>query len=100
MSKRLIIVAMCCVAVTGCAASSGVVSQGDGTYFASKQAATGFSGPGNLKADVVNEAREYCGRGGKDLQIVKIDEAQPPFLLGNYPRAEVTFRCASTKAPA
>lgn len=59
------------------------------------QAATGFSGSGNLKADVIDEAREYCTRDGKGLQIVKIDETQPPFLLGNYPRAEVTFRCSS-----
>jgi hypothetical protein len=41
----------------GCASDSGVVDQGGGTYFVSKQAATGFSGLGNLRADATTEAR-------------------------------------------
>ncbi|RQQ19701.1 hypothetical protein DF107_18015 [Burkholderia stagnalis] len=92
--KRLFLISAAVLA--GCAASSGVVSQGDGTFFISKQAATGFSGLGNLKAEVIGEARDYCARTGNAVQIIKIDEARPPFILGNYPRAEATFRCTST----
>ncbi|HDR9078161.1 TPA: hypothetical protein QDA98_000711 [Burkholderia vietnamiensis] len=84
------------LALQGCAASSGVIAQGDGTFFASKQAATGFPGLGTLKADVIGEARDYCARSGKGIEIIKSEESKPPFIFGNYPRAEITFRCATS----
>lgn len=59
----------------------------------SRQAATGFSGSGTLKAEAFQEASAYCMAQGKALQVVSTQEAQPPFLLGNYPKAEVQFMC-------
>lgn len=61
----------------------------------SRQAATGFSGSGTLKAEAFQEASAYCNNQGKSLQVVSTHEAQPPFLLGNYPKAEVQFMCLS-----
>lgn len=58
-----------------------------------KQAATGFGGLGNLKAEALQEAGTFCAKTGKQIAVVKMTETEPPYVLGNYPRAEVHFRC-------
>ena len=79
--------------VCGCAANSGVVAIGSGMYMVSRQAATGFSGMGTLKADAMKEANDFCIAQNKTLKILSTDEAEPPFILGNFPKAEVQFTC-------
>jgi hypothetical protein len=79
--------------LSGCAANSGVVSTGQNTFIVSRQAATGFSGSGNLKAEALNEASQYCTNQQKSVSIVNVREAQPPFVMGNFPKAEVQFTC-------
>ena len=83
------------VLLTACAANSGVVPAGPDTYLVSRQAATGFSGSGTLKADALREANEYCASQKKQLKVINTTEAQPPFVLGNFPKAEVEFMCLS-----
>ena len=77
----------------GCAANSGVVPTGPDTYMVSRQAATGFSGMGTLKADALREAGAYCSRQHKSMHMVNATEATPPFVLGNFPKAEIEFKC-------
>lgn len=79
--------------LAGCAATSTIAPMGNDTFMLSKQAATGFPGLGNLKAEVLTEANAHCGKTGKSIQVVSTTESQPPFILGNYPRAEVQFTC-------
>ena len=79
--------------VAGCASNSGIIPIGTDTYIVTRQAATGFSGSGTLKAEAFKEASAYCISQGKALQVVSTTEAQPPFLMGNYPKAEVQFMC-------
>lgn len=81
------------VFLTGCATNSGVIPIGRDTYMVTRQAATGFSGSGNLKAEAFQEAGQFCVGQGKSLQVVSTAEAQPPFVFGNYPKAEVQFMC-------
>jgi hypothetical protein len=90
--QPLCIVSICTV-IYGCAANSGVVPMGQGNFMVSRQAATGFSGSGNLKADAFREANQYCADQMKDLKAISAHEAEPPFLLGNFPKAEVQFTC-------
>jgi hypothetical protein len=80
--------------VAGCASNSGVVPMGADRYMVSRQAATGFSGLGTLKADALREADRYCAGHGRSLIVDNTTESQPPYLLGNFPRAEVQFHCA------
>ena len=91
---RLVLVAAL-VLLVGCAANSGVVPAGRDTYLVSRQAATGFSGSGTLKADALREANEFCASQKKQLKVIGTTEAQPPFILGNFPKAEVKFMCLS-----
>jgi hypothetical protein len=79
--------------LVGCASNSGVVPIGPDTFMVSRQAATGFSGSGTLKAEAFQEANQYCISQKKKLQVVNTSEAQPPYVLGNFPKAEVQFMC-------
>jgi hypothetical protein len=79
--------------IAGCAANSGVISMGADTFLVSRQAATGFSGSSTLKAEALQEANQYCQIQRKTIEVVNMSETQPPFILGNYPKAEVQFRC-------
>ena len=89
--KRFILIAA--VVLTGCASNSGVIAMGSDTYFVSRQAATGFNGMGTLKAEALGEAGQFCGSKGKALQVVSQKDAEPPFILGNYPKTEIQFKC-------
>jgi len=66
---------------------------GTDSYMVSRQAATGFSGAGSLKAEAYREASEFCVSKGRQIQVVSTKEAQPPYVMGNFPRAEVEFMC-------
>ena len=77
----------------GCASNSGIVPTGDDTHIVSRQAATGFSGLGTLKADALQEANQYCLSQKKNLHVISATESKPPFIFGNFPKADVRFRC-------
>ncbi|MFZ6757221.1 hypothetical protein ACO0K9_08360 [Undibacterium sp. Ji50W] len=79
--------------LTACASSSGVMSIGKDIYMVSRQAATGFFGSGTLKAEALQEATQYCEKLGQSFQLVSTQEARPPYLLGNVPKAEIQFTC-------
>jgi hypothetical protein len=84
-------VPICVSVVAGCAAQTGVIPTGEGNYLVAKQAATGFPGLGNLKADALQEANQFCASKGSDLFVTRSSETQPPYVLANYsstPRAK------------
>ena len=85
--------------VVGCASQTGVVPNGQGGYLIAKQAATGFPGLGNLKAEAMGEANQYCQSQGREFLLTNEMETQPPYLLGNYPRAEISFQCVPPQSP-
>jgi hypothetical protein len=91
--KKLIGIAFTLITASACASHTGIVSIGQDTYMIAKQQATGLPGLGNLKAEIIGEASQHCAGLGKELQIVSTQETQPPYVLGNYPRAEVQFMC-------
>lgn len=82
-----------------CASNSGVVPIGPDTFMVSRQAATGFTGHGNLKAEALREAEDYCTGRKKVMQIVNSTESQPPYIFGNFPKAEVQFMCLDPNDP-
>ena len=77
----------------GCAVNSGIAPNGQSTFTVSRQAATGFSGSGNLRAEALTEASQYCASQQKTLTVIRVVEAQPPFVFGNFPKANVEFAC-------
>jgi hypothetical protein len=93
--KKLIIAGA--IFMVGCASNSGVVPIGQDTFMVSRQAATGFSGSGTLKAEAFQEANQFCEKMGKSLQVISTYEASPPFILANFPKAEIQFMCLEAK---
>lgn len=85
--------------VGGCAAHSGVVAMGPDTFMVSRQAATGFPGLGSMKAELMAEGAAHCRAAGKQFKVVATRESQPPYVMGNFPRAEIEFVCLSPGDP-
>ncbi|PPU39841.1 MAG: hypothetical protein EOO81_07320 [Oxalobacteraceae bacterium] len=68
---------------------------GNDTYFISKQAATGFTGLGSLRGEAMRDAFAQCKKSGQSVEVTDTVDAKPPFVLGNFPRVDITFRCVS-----
>ncbi|WP_222946792.1 hypothetical protein [Caballeronia sp. EK] len=92
MLKKVCTIGICAL-LCGCPSYSGIIPMGQDTFFLSKQGASSFSGMGSLKAEVVQDAGEYCSKQEKALQILSTSESQPPYIFGNYPRVEIQFTC-------
>ena len=78
--------------LAGCTTKSGVLSGGPDTYLVTHQAKTNFANLDNLKAEVLQEANEYCLSQNKIIRVIKTSES-PHHIAGNYPRAAVQFMC-------
>ena len=89
--RKLICIGL--LAVAGCASNSGVIPAGNGALMISKQQGTGFPGIGSMKADAYREASAYCSAKRQDFEMLNYFETQGPYILGNYPRVDLTFRC-------
>lgn len=87
------------VGVAGCASNTGIVPIGKNQYTIAKQQATGFPGLSNLRAEIIAEATAFCVGKGLEFELKKVQETQPPYILGNYPRSEIFFICAPPAQP-
>ena len=83
------------ILASACASNSGVVQMGNDTYFISKQAATGFTGLGSLRGEAMQEAYARCSQSGRSVEVTDTVDSKPPYLLGNFPRVDITFRCVA-----
>lgn len=81
------------ILLTGCAQNSGIIPMGGETYMVSRQAATGFSGMGTLKAEAMREAYEQCQKSQKIVSVLETIDAKPPYIFGNFPKTEIRFKC-------
>lgn len=97
MGKMKLAVPVALLAIlSGCAVNSGIVATSDDTYYVSRQAATGFTGLSGLRPEAIKEANEQCAKMGKKYIEIGSKESQPPYILGNFPRVEIQFRCVKT----
>ncbi|MGP4988182.1 MULTISPECIES: hypothetical protein [Pseudoalteromonas] len=81
------------IVLAGCAQNSGIIPMGGETYMVSRQAATGFTGMGTLKAEAMREAYTQCQKSQKMVKILETIDAKPPFIFGNFPKTEIRFKC-------
>ncbi len=95
----LCILAIVALSMSGCALNSGVVPLGGDRFMITRQAATGFSGSGRLKAKAIIQAEKFCASRGKTMKVVAITEAEPPYVLGNFPKAEIVFDALDPNDP-
>jgi hypothetical protein len=45
------------------------------------------------------EAGQYCAGQGRGFILMGATETEPPYVLGNYPRAEISFQCVVPETP-
>ena len=90
--KKLALLLVVVLFLSGCATKPGVVSSGPDTYLVYHQGATGLSDFGKLKAEALQEAKEYCLSQNKNIHVVNTSESTFR-VFGNLPKAKVQFMC-------
>jgi hypothetical protein len=81
--------------LNACAIDTGVVPLSSNTFTITKQASTGFPGIDGVKEGVLQDANKYCANTHQLLKILSTSETKPPYIFGNFPKAEMTFSCES-----
>jgi len=88
------LIAMSGLALIGCAqTNTGPLSAGKDTYVISRQAGAFPSGKEPLLAEALAEANVKCDAEKKKMVLVSTAENQGPFILFNYPKATIIFKC-------
>lgn len=90
--KNVILICAVASSLLACA-SSGPIPTGDGAYLLTKQSAGGVFKPGaSVKADLLIEANEFCGKSGKQIQLLSANSKNAiPFARTSS--AEIQFKC-------
>lgn len=82
--------------IAGCATTTtGPVPAGKNTYVMSRQEGAFPSGSEPLLAEVLAEANVFCSNQDKEVQLINSNENSGPFIMGNYPKATITFSCVN-----
>ena len=79
------------LALTGCAANTGVISIGNETFSVSHRDNGPMSSLGALKAAAYQDATAFCATKKKTMQVVKSNDI--PRSFGQFPETEVQFQC-------
>jgi len=80
------------VLMAACASTTGVVPIGDGLYMTSKQDYSLNWHGGKVKAELYQEASQFCAKQGKKSSPVS-DTSRDAAAYTHYASAEVKFRC-------
>ena len=90
--KYLVLTAF--VLIAGCAqTNTGPMPAGKDTYVISRQAGAFPTGKEPLLAEALAEANAKCDSEKKKMNLLSTSENTGPYILGNYPKATVIFRC-------
>ena len=86
--------------LVSCSHNSGVVKLGDNHYKIYKRAATGFAGGSNVvKSEIVFQANDFCGKQQKTARVMNEVLGSPPYVAGNFPKAQIEFTCVNNAPP-
>ena len=84
------------ILISGCATTTtGPISAGKNTYVMSRQEGAFPSGSEPLLAEVLAEANIFCSSLSKEVKLIDSRENPGPYILGNYPKATITFSCVT-----
>src|SRR6266480_896612 len=64
---------------------------GNEAYRVFIQGATGFVSMQSVRSDAEERAEQFCDRKGKSMETLTERTANPPYILGNFPRIEIVF---------
>lgn len=82
------------VLLASCATTStGPTPVGDNKYVMSRQEGAFPSGSEPLLQEVQQEANRFCASLDKKMELINSTENPGPYIMGNYPKATITFKC-------
>lgn len=81
--------------LSGCAATTGVISLGGGTYSVMNRDNGPMASLGALKAAAYKDAAAFCFAQNKQMEILRSNDV--PRSLGQFPETEVQFSCTNRK---
>jgi hypothetical protein len=92
--QKTLVLTFIAVTVAACAAQNGVLNLGDGKLRIVTEQATGFATtPEAMKSEVSAKAASHCATSGQNVEVLSIKATEPPYTLGNFPSAQIDFRC-------
>ncbi|PQJ60645.1 hypothetical protein BTO10_14965 [Vibrio chagasii] len=82
------------LALAGCSTTTtGPTPSGKDQYVMSRQEGAFPSGSEPLLQELLEQANNFCKSLDKELEVIDTHENQGPFILGNYPKATIRFKC-------
>jgi len=94
MFKHLLFSLVAILSISGCATRTiGPTPAGENIYVIARQEGALPSGDEPLLAEALDEANRFCSSLGKAFKLINTHENSGPYILGNYPKATVTFEC-------
>lgn len=92
MKIQILIISI--VLLASCATTStGPTPVGDNKYVMSRQEGAFPSGSEPLLQEVLQEANRFCASLDKEMELINSTEKPGPYIMGNYPKATITFKC-------
>lgn len=92
MRKALIIISV--ILTTACSTTTiGPTPVGKDKYVMSRQEGAFPSGDEPLLQEILEQAGRFCKSLDKNLELSESHENSGPFIMGNYPKATITFEC-------
>lgn len=79
---------------SACTSPTGIVPIGNGMYMSSKLGGMATYSGGAVKAELYQEAAEFCAKQGK--QVEPINSTSIDMIAMNYASAEIQLRCGAT----
>ena len=92
-TKHLLLIISVAILTSCATTSTGIIAAGNNTYVISRQEGAFPTGNEPLLAQAIAEANVFCSNEKKEVKIIDTHERSGPFILGNYPKATVTFSC-------
>lgn len=74
-------------------------TQGGEQFRLFQQGATGYVSLQSVRDDVDLRAVQFCDRKGQTMNALQETTSTPPYIFGNFPRAELVFECVAKAAP-
>jgi hypothetical protein len=82
------------ILITGCATTTtGPTPAGENKYVMSRQEGAFPSGSEPLLQEVLEQGDRFCRSLDKKLELLESHENPGPYIMGNYPKATITFKC-------
>jgi S1-C subfamily serine protease len=76
------------------------IALGQGKYIVTSRGNLFPTGMEPVLEDAIGKGAELCSREGKSIEVISAEENPGPYVMGNYPKATVTFICANADGTA